>query len=291
MAILVALIGLGLFWGGYWLGWNDRKWKAIEDENFRKLDVILEKLGGEEGHLIHHTGKGFKGAHEFKPVAAPSVSREPAKKLKIDMSDGCGDTHHLEIPIPEGMSIPVSRETNAPQCKKHPLGKLPEGKGLWEVCHVGCEYPHGDCSCYCGINCEPSVTSATARCIEHNFDALGRCVRQGCNAMTKDARERMKLTDPVGEAFNYHGVPEAAPLSGEGGERNASYLYSFYVWPNETRKDIPKEVFDLFKNLNSRLEYSFLPIEFVRWRMEVEAFGLTLREITRVPDCKPEVIL
>jgi hypothetical protein len=107
-------------------------------------------------------------AADLRQLAAPSVSREPATKLKIDWPDDCGSAHHLEISIPEGVSIPVSRETRATQCKKHPLGKLPEGKGLWEVCHVGCEYPQGDCSCYCGINCEPEAAPLSGEGGERN---------------------------------------------------------------------------------------------------------------------------
>lgn len=41
------------------------------------------------------------------------------------------------------------------QCSIHPFGRLPEGKGLWEVAHGGCDWRDGGCDCYCGINCIP----------------------------------------------------------------------------------------------------------------------------------------
>ncbi len=75
------------------------------------------------------------------------------------------------------------------------------------------------------------------------------------------------------------------------GTRSESYLYSFYVWPDETRKDIPKAVFSIFESIKSRIEMEFTPVQFVQWRMDVEMFGLTLREITRVPNVEPAIIL
>jgi hypothetical protein len=44
------------------------------------------------------------------------------------------------------------------------LGRqLPKKKGLWEVFHVGCDYPSGGCDCYCGINCATYKTKESVQ--------------------------------------------------------------------------------------------------------------------------------
>ena len=46
-------------------------------------------------------------------------------------------------------------------CQKHPLGRLPKGKRLWEVAHLGCGYSVGEgCNCYCNASCESAARVA-----------------------------------------------------------------------------------------------------------------------------------
>lgn len=78
------------------------------------------------------------------------------------------------------------------------------------------------------------------------------------------------------------------------------FNYHLTLWPDETwgRKDlddehakIPAAVFELFRGCNSDYEMTFTALEFVKFRMDVENFGLTLREISRVPYHDEETFL
>jgi hypothetical protein len=83
-------------------------------------------------------------------------------------------------------------------------------------------------------------------------------------------------------------------------EDKQQYVYCFHLWPDETwgRKDmddehpnIPAAVFDLFRMINNGIEMRFTALEFVRFRHDVESFGITLREISRVPYHEEETVL
>jgi hypothetical protein len=67
------------------------------------------------------------------------------------------------------------------------------------------------------------------------------------------------------------------------------YVYSFHVWPSETWKFAPA-VYDLFRMLNGRVEMTFSPEEFERFRSDLSHHGLTLREAERVPYLEPEPV-
>lgn len=67
------------------------------------------------------------------------------------------------------------------------------------------------------------------------------------------------------------------------------YLYSFVVWPDETR-GFPKPMFDLFLMLNNRVEMEFTTDEFSRFRSTLQQHGLILREIERAPCTEPETV-
>jgi hypothetical protein len=78
------------------------------------------------------------------------------------------------------------------------------------------------------------------------------------------------------------------------------YVYTFHLWPDETwgRRDlddnhpkIPHAVFDLFRMINHGIEMELTALEFVRFRHDVESFGITLREISRRPYHEEETIL
>ena len=68
------------------------------------------------------------------------------------------------------------------------------------------------------------------------------------------------------------------------------YNYSFSVWPDETW-GFEKAIFDLFKMLNGRVEMTFKPEEFERFRSSLSHHGLTVREAERVPFIEPERVL
>ncbi len=79
-----------------------------------------------------------------------------------------------------------------------------------------------------------------------------------------------------------------------------AYNYSFYLHPDETwgrtamgegHPVIPQAVFRLFHMIKYRVEMVFTPLEFVRFRHDVESFGITLREISRVPYHQEETVL
>lgn len=68
------------------------------------------------------------------------------------------------------------------------------------------------------------------------------------------------------------------------------FLYSFSVWPDETRTTDPA-VYALFEFLGGRIEVEFTEEEFQRFRQGLENHGLALHEIERVPYQQPEAIL
>ena len=68
------------------------------------------------------------------------------------------------------------------------------------------------------------------------------------------------------------------------------YFYSFFVWPDEQR-GYPKAMFQLFEMLKTRIEMEFSATEFVRFRLDVEGAGITVREISRVFVQKAETVL
>lgn len=80
--------------------------------------------------------------------------------------------------------------------------------------------------------------------------------------------------------------------------KDTKYLYHFFVWPDETRGRldndgmvVPQAVFKLFEMIDHNIEMEFTALEFVRFRHDIESFGLTLREISRVPYQQEETVL
>jgi hypothetical protein len=67
------------------------------------------------------------------------------------------------------------------------------------------------------------------------------------------------------------------------------YVYSFGVWPDEDSQP-PSAVCELFRMLGSRIEMSFTKPEFEEFRSAILEYGITLREIQRVPYFKPETV-
>ena len=67
------------------------------------------------------------------------------------------------------------------------------------------------------------------------------------------------------------------------------YSYNFTLWPSSTRgrgddsehHEIPKAVFQLFEMLKGPYEVDMTALEFVRFRLDVESFGIDLHEISR----------
>lgn len=70
--------------------------------------------------------------------------------------------------------------------------------------------------------------------------------------------------------------------------RNVKYCYSFSVWPCE-KSALPKAAFMLCE-MFGRVEIQFTESDFNTFRFSLDAFGLTLREIERVPYCEPESV-
>lgn len=48
MIELLIVLFVGMLVGAYWLGWNDRELRAQEDDAFRRLDVLFERLAHKE---------------------------------------------------------------------------------------------------------------------------------------------------------------------------------------------------------------------------------------------------
>lgn len=87
----------------------------------------------------------------------------------------------------------------------------------------------------------------------------------------------------------YGNTSEQAKLDELEGLAQPAYNYSFSVWPSETW-GFEKPVFELFKFLNRRVEITFTPDEFERFRSGLSHHGLTLREVERVPYAEPEYV-
>jgi hypothetical protein len=67
------------------------------------------------------------------------------------------------------------------------------------------------------------------------------------------------------------------------------YDYEFSVWPHEAA--FGKAVFDLFRQLTTRIVMTFTANEFEMFRDQIGVHGFTLREISRTPHQEPELIL
>ena len=67
------------------------------------------------------------------------------------------------------------------------------------------------------------------------------------------------------------------------------FTYSFCVWPDETW-NFEKAVFDLFRMMSGRVEMTFKPDEFEKFRSSLSHHGLTVREAERVPYFEPEPV-
>lgn len=67
------------------------------------------------------------------------------------------------------------------------------------------------------------------------------------------------------------------------------FSYAFHVWPSETW-GFPPSIFELFRMLDGRVEMTFSPDEFERFRSDLSHHGLTLREVERVPHVEPESV-
>jgi hypothetical protein len=67
------------------------------------------------------------------------------------------------------------------------------------------------------------------------------------------------------------------------------YVYSFVVWPDETR-NFNRVLFDYFRVFRRRTEMHFTEADFERFRKEMLLDGFTLREVSRVPYIEPESV-
>lgn len=79
------------------------------------------------------------------------------------------------------------------------------------------------------------------------------------------------------------GKPDA-----EAAERK--YVYTFNVWPSDGM-GFQREMFDVFRLLNTRVEMPFTEEEFEIFRAALIFSGFTLRAVVRVPHHEPEVVL
>jgi len=68
------------------------------------------------------------------------------------------------------------------------------------------------------------------------------------------------------------------------------YEYEFFCWPDETTVRNPA-VYKLFEQLRVRQVMELTALEFVRFRLDLNQFGITLREVTRRPATEPEIVL
>jgi hypothetical protein len=67
------------------------------------------------------------------------------------------------------------------------------------------------------------------------------------------------------------------------------YDYSFSVWPDE-KWGFDSSVFSLFRALGTRVEMEFSEGQFELFRSSLSHYGLTLREVERVPHFEPEAV-
>lgn len=68
------------------------------------------------------------------------------------------------------------------------------------------------------------------------------------------------------------------------------WAYSFVAWPAHDR-GFNTSVFDLFEHLKSRVEIVVTERGFEAYRDDLATFGITMREIERVPWSEPESVL
>ena len=68
------------------------------------------------------------------------------------------------------------------------------------------------------------------------------------------------------------------------------YVYSFVAWPDETWREFPKELFDLFR-MYCRVEFQLTEQQFDIFRAKLAAVGVTLREVERVLYREPESVV
>jgi hypothetical protein len=67
------------------------------------------------------------------------------------------------------------------------------------------------------------------------------------------------------------------------------YVYTFSVWPSETW-GFNRELFDLFRMVNTQVEMHFTEGEFEQFRSALSHDGFSLREIERWPYVDPEPV-
>jgi hypothetical protein len=67
------------------------------------------------------------------------------------------------------------------------------------------------------------------------------------------------------------------------------FSYSFSVWPDE-KWGFQREVYELFRMLNGRVDMIFTQDEFERFRSALSHDGFTIREVERIPYCEPEAV-
>jgi len=68
------------------------------------------------------------------------------------------------------------------------------------------------------------------------------------------------------------------------------YEYSFCLWLDE-KWNFPKEVFEVFECLKSRIAFVWTPEHFERVRSELSHYGLVMHEISRHIFTKEEIVL
>jgi hypothetical protein len=86
-------------------------------------------------------------------------------------------------------------------------------------------------------------------------------------------------------------INDVALNAGEGAAQNSRpYTYTFTPWPNEMIRH-PAGLFRLFEALKCSIKEQFTEAEFALFRGQLAQFGLTLREISRVPYVEPEAVL
>lgn len=65
-----------------------------------------------------------------------------------------------------------------------------------------------------------------------------------------------------------------------------TYDYEFRVWPAQGQET---SLFEVFRNVH-RMVLTFTPEDFAGFRDSLGRSGFTLREVTRVPYCEPEIV-
>ena len=72
---------------------------------------------------------------------------------------------------------------------------------------------------------------------------------------------------------------------------DATFDYSFSVWPDEESPRWNRAAFDLFRMLTARVVMEFTERAFNDFREELAKVGLALREIERTPHHSPQTVL